>query len=96
MPSKRASRVATGPIRRCPQRRLWVSVRAQLNGVDRQIAGLQPRSTWQPHGKMDQLMKRVESTPQVERWHQVLTRDLELARTNIRRAAEEPHGRRAH
>ncbi len=37
-----------------------VSVRAQLNGVDTQIAGLQSRST-ELRGKMDQLMKRVES-----------------------------------
>ncbi len=55
-------------------------MRAQLNGVDTQISGLQARST-ELRGKMDQLMKRVESAPQVEREYQTLTRDLQLART---------------
>jgi uncharacterized protein involved in exopolysaccharide biosynthesis len=57
-----------------------VSVRAQLNGVDTQISGLQTRGT-ELRSKLDQLMKRVESTPQVEREYQILTRDLQLART---------------
>jgi polysaccharide biosynthesis transport protein len=55
-------------------------IRTQINGVDTQIAGLMARAT-ELRGKLDQLMKRVESTPQVEREYQILTRDLQLART---------------
>jgi polysaccharide biosynthesis transport protein len=54
-------------------------IRTQINGVDTQIAGLQSRGT-ELRGKLDALMKRVESTPQVEREYQTLTRDLQLAR----------------
>jgi capsule polysaccharide export protein KpsE/RkpR len=57
-----------------------MSIRAQINGVDTQIAGLEQRSR-ELRTKMDQLVKRVEATPQVEREYQQLTRDLELART---------------
>lgn len=55
-------------------------IRTQINGIDTQIAGLQARGN-ELRGKLDQLMKRVESTPQVEREYQTLTRDLQLART---------------
>src|SRR5262245_60161854 len=55
-------------------------IRTQINGIDTQIAGLQTRGN-ELRGKLDQLMKRVESTPQVEREYQTLTRDLQLART---------------
>jgi polysaccharide biosynthesis transport protein len=55
-------------------------IRTQINGIDTQIAGLQSRGT-ELRGKLDQLLKRVESTPQVEREYQTLTRDLQLART---------------
>ena len=55
-------------------------IRTQINGVDTQIASLMARAT-ELRGKLDQLMKRVESTPQVEREYQTLTRDLQLART---------------
>jgi uncharacterized protein involved in exopolysaccharide biosynthesis len=54
-------------------------IRTQINGIDTQIAGLQSRGT-ELRSKLDQLMKRVESTPQVEREYQMLTRDLQLAR----------------
>jgi succinoglycan biosynthesis transport protein ExoP len=57
-----------------------VQVRAQLNGVDTQIAALQARGI-ELRGKLTQLEKRVEATPQVEREYQTLTRDLQLART---------------
>jgi uncharacterized protein involved in exopolysaccharide biosynthesis len=56
-----------------------MQIRTQINGVDTQIAGLQQRGT-ELRAKLDQLMKRVESTPQVEREYQILTRDLQLAR----------------
>ncbi len=56
-----------------------MQVRTQINGVDTQMSALQARAT-ELRGKLDQLMKRVEATPQVEREYQVLTRDLELAR----------------
>jgi uncharacterized protein involved in exopolysaccharide biosynthesis len=48
--------------------------------VDTQIASLTTRGA-ELRGKLDQLLKRVESTPQVEREYQILTRDLQLART---------------
>jgi uncharacterized protein involved in exopolysaccharide biosynthesis len=57
-----------------------LQIRAQINGIDTQIAGLETRGK-ELRGKMDQLLKRVESTPQVEREYQQLTRDLQLART---------------
>jgi succinoglycan biosynthesis transport protein ExoP len=57
-----------------------VQVRAQLNGVDTQIAALQARGI-ELRAKLTQLEKRVEATPQVEREYQTLTRDLQLART---------------
>jgi uncharacterized protein involved in exopolysaccharide biosynthesis len=57
-----------------------MQIKAQINGVDTQIAGLEARSR-DLRIKMDQLVKRVEATPQVEREYQQLTRDLDLART---------------
>src|SRR5262249_11005396 len=57
-----------------------VQVRTQINGVDTQIASLTARST-ELRAKMDQLEKRVEMTPMVEREYQTLTRDMQLART---------------
>ncbi len=56
-----------------------IQARTQINGVETQIASLQARGT-ELRGKLDQLLKRVESTPQVEREYQTLTRDLQLAR----------------
>ena len=57
-----------------------MQIKAQLNGIDTQIAGLENRSR-ELRARTDQLVKRVEATPQVEREYQQLTRDLELART---------------
>ena len=57
-----------------------VQLRTQINGVDNQVAGLQSRGT-ELRNKLDQIVKRVESTPQVEREYQTLTRDMQLART---------------
>ena len=57
-----------------------VQIRTQINGVDTQIASLQGRAT-ELRAKLDQLEKRVESTPMVEREYQTLTRDMQLART---------------
>jgi succinoglycan biosynthesis transport protein ExoP len=54
-------------------------IRTQINGVDTQITSLQARGS-ELRNKLDQLMKRVESTPQVEREYQTLSRDLQLAR----------------
>jgi succinoglycan biosynthesis transport protein ExoP len=56
------------------------TLKTQINGVDTQIAGLQGRGT-ELRTKLDQIVKRVESTPEVEREYQSLTRDLQLART---------------
>jgi uncharacterized protein involved in exopolysaccharide biosynthesis len=63
-----------------PNTPAMVQLRTQINGVDTQISGLQARGN-ELRGKLDQLLKRVESTPQVEREYQTLTRDLQLART---------------
>jgi uncharacterized protein involved in exopolysaccharide biosynthesis len=57
-----------------------MQIKAQLNGIDTQIAGLENRGR-ELRARTDQLVKRVEATPQVEREYQQLTRDLELART---------------
>jgi succinoglycan biosynthesis transport protein ExoP len=57
-----------------------MQLKAQINGIDTQIAGLEQRSR-ELRARTDQLVKRVEATPQVEREYQQLTRDLELART---------------
>jgi uncharacterized protein involved in exopolysaccharide biosynthesis len=57
-----------------------VQLRTQINAIDTQMSGLQRRET-ELHTKLDQLEKRVEATPQVEREYKTLTRDLDLART---------------
>jgi uncharacterized protein involved in exopolysaccharide biosynthesis len=57
-----------------------MQIKAQINGVDTQIAGLETRGK-ELRAKMDELVKRVEATPQVEREYQQITRDLDLART---------------
>jgi uncharacterized protein involved in exopolysaccharide biosynthesis len=57
-----------------------MQIRAQLNGIDTQIAGLEQRGR-ELRARTDQVLKRVEATPQVEREYQQITRDLELART---------------
>jgi uncharacterized protein involved in exopolysaccharide biosynthesis len=55
-----------------------MSIKANINGIDTQIAGLESRAR-ELRGKTDQLLKRVQSTPQVERDYKQLTRDLDLA-----------------
>jgi succinoglycan biosynthesis transport protein ExoP len=55
-----------------------VQLRTQINAIDTQLAGLDRRSN-ELRTKLDQLEKRVEATPQVEREYKTLTRDLELA-----------------
>jgi uncharacterized protein involved in exopolysaccharide biosynthesis len=57
-----------------------VQLRTQINALDTQLAGLQRRDG-ELRIKLDQMQKRVETTPQVEREYKTLTRDLELART---------------
>jgi uncharacterized protein involved in exopolysaccharide biosynthesis len=56
-----------------------VQIRTQINGVDNQIASLQARGG-ELRNKLEQLERRVESTPMVEREYQTLTRDLQLGR----------------
>jgi polysaccharide biosynthesis transport protein len=55
-----------------------MGIKANINGIDTQIAGLEARAK-ELRGKTDQLLKRVQSTPQVERDYKQLTRDLDLA-----------------
>ncbi|MEJ0038404.1 MAG: GNVR domain-containing protein [Gammaproteobacteria bacterium] len=57
-----------------------MQARAQINGIDTQIAGLEARGK-ELRGKMDTTLKRMQSTPQVEREYKQLTRDLDLAHT---------------
>jgi polysaccharide biosynthesis transport protein len=56
-----------------------VQLRTQVQAIDSQLASLQARGA-QLRTKLEQLERRVESTPHVEREYQTLTRDLELAR----------------
>jgi polysaccharide biosynthesis transport protein len=56
-----------------------VAARTQVQAIDSQLASLQARGT-QLRAKLEQLERRVESTPHVEREYQTLTRDLDLAR----------------
>jgi succinoglycan biosynthesis transport protein ExoP len=56
-----------------------VNIRAQINSTDTQIASLQSRGA-ELRTKLEQLEKRIESTPMVEREYQTLTRDLQLGR----------------
>ena len=55
-----------------------VQLRTQINAIDTQMAGLQRREG-EVRAKLDQMQRRVEATPQVEREYKTLTRDLELA-----------------
>jgi uncharacterized protein involved in exopolysaccharide biosynthesis len=55
-----------------------MTIKANINGVDTQIAGLEARAR-ELRTKTDQLLKRVQSTPEVERDYKQLTRDLDLA-----------------
>ena len=57
-----------------------MQIKAQLNGIDTQIAGLEARGR-ELRSRTDQILKRVQSTPQVERDYKQLTRDLDLAHT---------------
>ncbi len=57
-----------------------VQLRTQINAMDTQIAGLEKRDA-EVRAKLDQMQRRVEATPQVERQYKTLTRDLELAHT---------------
>ena len=57
-----------------------MQIKAQINGIDTQITGLEARGK-ELRGRTDQLLKRVQSTPQVERDYKQLTRDLDLAHT---------------
>ena len=57
-----------------------VQITTQLHGVDTDINALQTRGA-ELRTKLDQIEKRVEATPMVEREYQGLTRDLTLART---------------
>jgi uncharacterized protein involved in exopolysaccharide biosynthesis len=57
-----------------------VQLRTQINATDTQLAALVKRQG-ELHTKLDEMEKRVEHTPQVEREYKTLTRDLDLART---------------
>jgi len=56
-----------------------MQIQTQMNGVDTQITALTARGV-ELRAKLDQIEKRVEMTPMVEREYQGLTRDLQLAR----------------
>jgi uncharacterized protein involved in exopolysaccharide biosynthesis len=57
-----------------------VHLKTQINAVDTQIAGLDRRSA-ELRTKMNEMQRRIEASPQVEREYKTLTRDLDLAHT---------------
>jgi succinoglycan biosynthesis transport protein ExoP len=57
-----------------------VQIQTQINAADTEMASLTARAG-DLRTKLEQIEKRVEATPQVEREYQTLTRDLTLART---------------
>jgi succinoglycan biosynthesis transport protein ExoP len=57
-----------------------VQLKTQINALNTQLAGLERRSN-ELRLKRDEMVKRVEATPQTEREYKTLTRDLELAHT---------------
>jgi polysaccharide biosynthesis transport protein len=57
-----------------------VTLKTQINAMDTQLAGLDRREN-ELRTKLDEMEKRVEQTPQVEREYKTLTRDLDLAHT---------------
>jgi polysaccharide biosynthesis transport protein len=57
-----------------------VQLKTQINALDTQLAGLDRRSN-DLRNKLDEMQRRIEASPQVEREYKTLTRDLELAHT---------------
>jgi polysaccharide biosynthesis transport protein len=55
-----------------------VQLKTQINALDTQLAGLDRRGA-ELRGKLDEMQRRVEATPQTEREYKTLSRDLELA-----------------
>ncbi len=55
-----------------------VQLKTQINALDTQLAGLDRRSN-ELRKKMDEMQRRIEASPQVEREYKTLTRDLDLA-----------------
>ena len=57
-----------------------VQLKTQINALDTQLAGLDRRAA-DLRNKLDEMQRRIEASPQVEREYKTLTRDLELAHT---------------
>ena len=57
-----------------------VQLKTQINALDTQLAGLDRRSG-ELRSKVDEMQRRIEASPQVEREYKTLTRDLDLAHT---------------
>jgi polysaccharide biosynthesis transport protein len=57
-----------------------VQLKTQVNAMDTQLAGLERRRV-ELRTKLDDMQKRIETSPQVEREYKTLTRDLDLAHT---------------
>jgi polysaccharide biosynthesis transport protein len=55
-----------------------VQLKTQINALDTQLAGLDKRSN-ELRAKLDEMQRRIEASPQVEREYKTLTRDLDLA-----------------
>jgi uncharacterized protein involved in exopolysaccharide biosynthesis len=57
-----------------------VQLKTQINALDTQLTGLDRRSG-ELRSKVDEMQRRIEASPQVEREYKTLTRDLDLAHT---------------
>jgi protein tyrosine kinase modulator len=57
-----------------------VQLKTQIHALDTQLEGLDRRSA-ELRNKLDEMQRRIEASPQVEREYKTLTRDLDLAHT---------------
>lgn len=76
------ARIASGESANAPvygDSAVAVQLQTQIKAIDTQIAGLTAHST-ELRGKLGEVERRIEATPQVEREYKTLTRDLDIAR----------------
>jgi polysaccharide biosynthesis transport protein len=57
-----------------------MQLKTQIHALDTQLEGLDRRSA-ELRNKLDEMQRRIEASPQVEREYKTLTRDLDLAHT---------------
>ena len=75
------ARIASGEGGRAQPRRtpVIVQLQTQINAIDSQLGGLQGQ-TFSLRSKLDDYERRVNTSPEVEREYQQLTRELNIAR----------------